>query len=287
MQFGVYIAGPAKAPPYERVPLADFGRAAEANGFESVIFAGFTHGYPGHGYPEGLKVDLAARPGSDLIGAYLWDPVVGMTAVAMATTTLKVGTGVMVVNEYDPILLAREIATLDQLSGGRVIFGVGAGWDDREFRDHGLDPAFRGRIFMEKMRAIKEIWTHDKATFHGQHVNFDDVMSWPKPLQQPHPEIMYGGHGPGILGRCAELGATWYPSRNRVAKEEIFRRMAEVDGIRVTTNDAVQPFGSDEIAEYVGHGVYRCLFLLGTQDGIEAMQEIERLGRLIAPFSDR
>src|SRR5581483_2981683 len=110
-----------------------------------------------------------------------------------ATQTLKIGTGVCLVVERDPIVLAKEVASLDHLSGGRFLFGVGAGWLREETANHGVDPRVRWRVFGERMRAMQAIWTSDEASFAGRYVNFERIWSWPKPVQQPYPPVLMGG----------------------------------------------------------------------------------------------
>src|ERR1700761_6091173 len=136
------------------------------------------------------------------------DPFVSLTAAAVATGSLVVGTGISLVTQRDPIQTAKEVASLDLGSQGRFRFGVGVGWLREEIANHGVDPKVRGRVMDERLRAMIEIWTKDEAEFHGEFVDFDPINSWPKPLTKPHTPV-YVGCGPANFGRIAELGAGW------------------------------------------------------------------------------
>ena len=134
-------------------------------------------------------------------------------AAGAATERIRLGTGVCLVVERDPIVTAKAAASVDRLTGGRLLFGVGAGWNLEEMRNHGTDPARRFAIMRERVEAIKEIWTSDEATYHGEHVDFDRIWCWPKPLTEPHPPIIVGGHGKRVLDRVLAFGDEWMPNR--------------------------------------------------------------------------
>ena len=120
------------------------------------------------------------------------DPFVALAFAAAATERIKVGTGVCLVIERDPIVTAKEVASLDRLSGGRFLFGIGAGWNREEMRNHGTDPSRRFKLMRERVEAMKAIWTQDEAEYHGEFVDFDPIWCWPKPVQQPHPPVLAG-----------------------------------------------------------------------------------------------
>jgi probable F420-dependent oxidoreductase len=132
-------------------------------------------------------------------------------AAGAATRRLRLGTGVCLVVERDPIVTAKEVATLDRLSGGRVLFGIGGGWNAEEMEDHGTHFKSRWRLLRERVLAMKEIWTKENAEFHGEFVNFDPMWSQPKPVQQPHPPVVIGGDGPTTFERVVEYGDGWMP----------------------------------------------------------------------------
>ncbi|HLM26414.1 MAG TPA: LLM class F420-dependent oxidoreductase, partial [Thermoleophilaceae bacterium] len=166
---------------------------AEERDFESLFLAEHTHIPTSRDtpYPGGAELP---REYSHTV-----DPFVGLSAAATATERLKVGTGVCLVTERDPIVTAKEVATLDHVSGGRVFFGVGAGWNKEEMRNHGTDPRRRWSVMRERVEAMKAIWTQEQAEYHGRFVDFDPISSWPKPVQKPHPPVLVGGVGDKVL----------------------------------------------------------------------------------------
>ena len=141
------------------------------------------------------------------------DPLVGLAFAAAATSKLILGTAVCLVNQHDTIALAKQVSSLDVLSGGRLVLGVGAGWNEPEMRNHGIDPRTRHGSMLERVQAMKAIWTHDEAEFHGKHVDFDPIWQWPKPLQEPHTPVYLGGNGP--LSRIASCATATAGSRAR------------------------------------------------------------------------
>ncbi len=157
--------------------------------------------------------------------AATYDPFVALTAMAAATSHLRIGTGICLVIERDPIVTAKEVASLDHISGGRFDFGVGAGWNREEMANHGTDPRTRMALFQERVEAMKAIWTQEEASYHGRFVNFDRIWSWPKPAQTPHPPVLVGGNGPTVLDRVVAFGDAWFPN---VARSEILDRIPEL-----------------------------------------------------------
>ena len=200
---------------------AELARRAEELGFESLFFPEHTHIPAGRDtpYPGGGELPLEY--------SHIIDPFVGLTAAAVATERLKVGTGVCLIIERDPIVTAKEVATLDVLSGGRFMFGVGAGWNLEEMKNHGTDPRTRFRRMRESVQAMKAIWAEDAAEYHGRIVDFGPIWSWPKPVQKPHPPILVGGRGEKVLDRVVAYGDEWIPNRVR-SPEELGERIAEL-----------------------------------------------------------
>src|SRR4051812_22174454 len=183
----------------------DLARELEQRGFESVWFPEHTH------IPASRRSPYPA--GGDLPKEY-WhthDLFVALTAAAMATKKLRVASGICLIIERDPITTAKEVASLDALSGGRMIFGIGGGWNAEEMENHGTNFKKRWRILRERVLAMKEIWTKDEAEFHGEFVNFDKIWSYPKPVQKPHPTILMGGDGETTFDRVAEFCDGWLP----------------------------------------------------------------------------
>ena len=183
----------------------DLARALEERGFESMWVPEHTH------IPASRRSPWPG--GGDLPKEYWhsYDPFVALTAAAMVTTRLRLGTGICLVIERDPITTAKEVATLDRISNGRVLFGIGGGWNAEEMENHGTDFKRRWRVLRERVLAMKEIWTKEEAQFHGEHVRFDAIWSHPKPVQKPHPPILMGGDGATTFDRVVEFCDGWMP----------------------------------------------------------------------------
>ena len=238
---------------------AEVAAGAEAEGFDVVLFPDHTHvpvdrrtPYPGGGdLPEHYK--------------RTYDPLVACSFAAAATTTIRVGIGVCLVPAREPIALAKQLASIDVLSGGRLVVGVGGGWNVEEIADHGVAAADRWAVLEERTLAMKAIWTEDEASFHGAHVSFGPLWSWPKPVQQPHPPVLVGGHGQGVLSRVVAYGDEWLamaapgrpPLRDRIAELATLAAAAGRPPIPV----AVQAYGTpppDHVIErYIDAGAVR------------------------------
>ena len=184
---------------------AELAVALEERGFD-IVWA------PEHSHiPTSRKSSFIL--GSELPKRYydVMDPFVTLTAAAMATRTLRVGTGVCLVAQRDPIQTAKLVASIDQVSGGRFVFGVGNGWNEDEMENHGTAFATRHKRARENIEAMKEIWTKSEAEYHGELVNFDPMMAWPKPVQKPYPSILVGGAFPYSARRAIRYGDGWMP----------------------------------------------------------------------------
>jgi probable F420-dependent oxidoreductase len=204
MEFGI-----GYFPTHDGLGPDQIARLAEEHGQESLFFAEHTH------IPASRDTPYPA--GGELPHKYFhtYDLFVAMTAAALATSRLRIGSGVCLVIERDPITTAKEVASIDHLSGGRVEFGVGAGWNREEMANHGTNPRTRMRLFKERVEAIKAIWTEDEATYQGEFVNFDRIWSWPKPVQRPGPPVLVGGFGPTVEDRVMAFGDAWFPNYSR------------------------------------------------------------------------
>src|SRR3954468_11482550 len=191
----------------ESIAPGELARWAEEAGFESLLFPEHTH------IPASRETPYPG--GGDLPREYIrqLDPFVACTHAAAATTTLKAGTGVCLVPQHEPIALAKATASVDLLSGGRFLFGVGGGWNVDEMRNHGADPDHRFRLMRERIEAVKAIWTQEEASYHGRYVDFDRIWSCPKPVQAPPPPILVGGNGPRVLDRGLRSGGQGVPNR--------------------------------------------------------------------------
>lgn len=206
----------------EGISPVELGTALEQRGFSSLFLAEHSH----------IPVD-AQTPypqGGPIPRKYYrtLDPFVALTAAAVATENLVVGTGIALMPQRDPILTAKEVVSLDLVSQGRFRFGVGVGWLREEIANHGVDPGVRGRVVEERLRAMIEIWTQEKAEFHGEFVNFDPIYSWPKPVTKPYPPL-YLGSGPAGFRRIARLNAGWLSMTP--SAEVLSRKVAELRAI--------------------------------------------------------
>src|SRR5437763_639639 len=179
---------------------ATIARLVEERGFESLFFPEHTH------IPAARQTPVPA--GGELPRQYsrTYDPFVALTAAAAVTERILLATGICLVIERDPIVTAKEVASLDRLSGGRFLFGVGAGWNIEEMENHGTNPRRRFSLMRERIEAMKAIWTEDEAAYHGDQVDFDRIWCWPKPLQKPHPPVLVGGNGELAAYIVGDLG---------------------------------------------------------------------------------
>ena len=242
----------------------------EERGFESVFVTEHTH------IPASRETPYPAA--GELPREYwrIYDPFVALTTMADATERIRIGTAICLLIERDPISTAKEVASLDRLSGGRFLFGVGAGWNLEEMRDHGTDPAKRFRILRERVEACKEIWTNEEATYHGEFVNFDRIVCRPAPLQEPHPPVLVGGHGPRVHDRVLAFGDGWFPNRippddAMIARVEELQRLAGQAGrgpIPVTLQ--IPPRDPSVLEQYERAGVVRAVHMLRAGDAVDA-----------------
>jgi probable F420-dependent oxidoreductase len=273
MRFGVAVF-----PTDYAADPATIGRLVEERGFESLFFPEHTH------IPVSRRTPYPA--GGELPREYsrTYDPFVALTAAAAATEKLLVATGICLVIQRDPIITAKEVASLDRLSGGRFLFGVGAGWNIDEMENHGTDPRRRFSLMRERIEAMKAIWTQDEASYHGELVDFDPIWCWPKPIQEPHPPVLVGGNGERVLDRVVAFGDEWMPNRASGLSERIekLNRLAEEAGrgpIPVTLSGAKPDRELIERAEEAG--IHRCAFYIEPADVGETERQLDRLASLL------
>ncbi len=266
------------------IPTHELARAIEDRGFESLWLPEHTH------IPASRRSPWPG--GGDLPKEYwhTYDLFVALTAAAMVTTKLKVATGICLVIERDPIITAKEVASLDRLSNGRFIFGIGGGWNAEEMENHGTNFKTRWRLLRERALAMKEIWTKEEAEYHGEFVHFDKIWSHPKPAQKPHPPIIMGGDGPTTFDRVIEFCDGWMPIgsrsplpiRERVAT---LRRRAEQAGrdpksISVSIWSAKPDRAAlDDLQQA---GVDRAIFTIPAADRDTVLQRLDSYTPLIA-----
>ena len=256
----------------EGIGPVDLGISLEERGFESLFLAEHSHIPVDTSTPYPLGGPIPPKYYRTL------DPFVALTAAAVATQTLVLGTGIALIPQRDPSLTAKEVASLDLVSRGRFRFGVGVGWLREEIANHGVDPKVRGRVVEERLRAMIEIWTQEKAEFHGDFVNFDPIYSWPKPVTQPYPPLYLGG-GPASFPRIARLNAGWLamtPSAEVLSGQlEELRAVADHD-VPVINFHGGEPTAK-EVEAYLPLGLEHLLVDLPTEPRDETLRRLDQL----------
>jgi len=261
----------------------ELGRALEERGFESLWA------------PEHSHIPLSRQSpfpqGGELPKKYydVMDPFVSLTAAAAATRSLKVGTGICLVVQRDPIQTAKLVASIDQVSDGRFLFGIGAGWNAEEMADHGTDFKTRFELMRERVEAMREIWTKSKAEYHGKYVDFPPMMTWPKPVQKPHPPVIVGGAFPYGARRALAYGNGWMPHSSRPEYGDVaeflprFRQMAAEAG-RDLDSVPVTLWGSQEDPERLKRirdlGVVRVVVSLPSEKADSILPALDRWASL-------
>lgn len=276
MKFAVSIF-----PTDRSISMRELAVAAEERGYESLWVAEHTH------IPTSRE---SAWPGGPELPEHYrrtLDPFIALTEAAVATTRLRLGTGVCLLIQHDPIVAAKVAASLDHVSGGRLLFGVGGGWNREEMADHGTDFRLRWKVLRERVEAVKAIWTQDAAEYHGETVDFGPMWSWPKPVQRPHPPVLLGGNGPNTLQRVVRYADGWMPNRG-----EIEPRIAELQALAADAGRAPIPVTTyprrelADIERWRAAGVERAIFWL-PQDGRDAaLRGLEELTALLRPLMD-
>lgn len=276
MHIGIYIFTTAYA-----IPIDELAREAERRGFESLWLPEHTH------IPASRRTPFAA---GELPKEY-WhtlDPFVALTAAAAATTRLKLGTGICLVIERDPIVTAKSVASLDVVSQGRVLFGIGAGWNVEEMENHGTVYKTRYSLLRERILAMKEIWTKESSEFHGKFVNFDPIWCHPKPVQRPHPPVVLGGEGPKARELVVDVCDGWFPrGRNPELllkglgdlKERAARAGRDMKTISVSAFAA--PPDRDALDKLRDGGVARAILRLPSEDRDAVLPLLDKYAKLI------
>jgi len=277
MHYGVTIF-----PTDYSISMPDLARAAEERGFESLWVSEHSH------IPVSRRTPWPG--GAELPKMYCdtLDPFVALAAAAAVTTRIKLGTGICLVVERDPIHTAKQVASIDQVSGGRFLFGIGGGWNAEEMENHGTQPKQRFKLLRERIEAMKAIWTKDEAEYHGELVDFDPIFMWPKPIQKPHPPIHVGGGFPGGARRAIRYGDGWFPIGGRDG--DIAERLAQFQEM---TQEAgrdpaaleVSVFGAapneDAMARYRDAGVSRVVMMLPPAESEEVLPILDAHARVM------
>jgi probable F420-dependent oxidoreductase len=288
------------------IPPLDLARLLEDSGIESIFVPDHSHVPVGVDVPDEVKVQYggdedkrearfkASHGGLQREYYHNYDQLTTLTAMAAVTSTLKVGSGICLVVQRDPLWLAKQIASIDHFTGGRFIFGVGAGaaWNQEELENHGVDLKTRFALMLERIEAIKAIWANEKAEYHGKHVDFDPLFSWPKPLTQPHPQILMGGMGPTVTDRALSHAEGWIPGHTDDTFDALGDRITDLRERAAAAGKSMEitlNFGRlDFVDQYHALGVDRVLYSLptpatGTESDIR--QFIKQLSK-IAQESD-
>jgi probable F420-dependent oxidoreductase len=253
---------------------AELGVALEERGFDSVWAAEHSH----------IPVPRKTRADQDLGKRYydVMDPFVTLTAVACATKRLKLATGICLVIQRDTIQTAKLVASIDQVSGGRFLFGIGGGWNQEEIENHGTAFSSRMQKMREQIEAMKAIWTQETPEYHGEIVKFDTIQTWPKPVQKPHPPVILGGAFPWAARRAVRYGDGWYPNAASGKPEEYmpaFRKMAQEAGrdpasLPVTIGGA--PDDPDALKRFRDLGAARAVVTLMSETRDQLLPVLDR-----------
>lgn len=264
------------------INVAELARVLEDRGFDSLYVCEHTH------IPTSRKSPFPGGGELPKRYAHTHDPFVALSFAAAATKTLKLGTGIALIPQRDPIVTAKSVASLDQLSGGRFIFGIGGGWNVEEMENHGASYDTRFKMMRERMLAMKELWTKEEAEYHGEFVNFDPVWQYPKPKQRPHPPILLGGETDYTLKRIVEFCDGWFP-RPRGGWEpksavERLHRMAKEAGrdpksLSITVFRA--PNDKAALATYRDCGIDGALLEIPDLSRDEILREVDKLAPLV------
>lgn len=260
----------------ESADPATVARMTEERGFESLFVPEHTH------IPVSRRTPYPA--GGDLPPEYsrIHDPLVALAFAAAATTTLKLGTAVMLVGQRDPIVTAKAIASLDVLSSGRLLLGVGAGWNIEEMSDHGVDPSRRFGRMRESVEAMRALWTQDEAAYAGAQVAFEAAWSWPKPVQPDGPPVLIGGHGSRVLDRVVRYGDGWFPNFSgdddrMIARLEKLRALGEDAGRgSLPTTLQIAPTEPERLERLEAAGVTRVVWYVPPREVAAVERSLDR-----------
>jgi len=270
------------------IDIRELARAAEERQFESLLLPEHTH------IPTSRRSPFPRGGELPKCYSHTHDPFVALSFAAAVTSKILLGTGVCLVPQHDPIVTAKSVASLDQLSNGRVLFGIGGGWNVEEMENHGARYDTRFKLMRERVLAMKALWTQEEAAFHGEMVNFDPVWLYPKPRQQPHPPILLGGPSDYTLKRVVEFCDGWLPIARTGfndpnafnAQEAVARlRRAAEEGRREFSTLSISAFGAPDdeavLDQYRKAGIHRALLMIPDLTRDEILKVIDRYARLV------
>jgi probable F420-dependent oxidoreductase len=274
MKFGLGIF-----PTDQSISPVELAVAAEDAGFESFWVPEHTH----------IPLSEFHFPGGGPVGEMYkrsLDPFVALGACAAATSSILLGTGICLIIERDPIVLAKEVATVDLLSGGRFLFGIGAGWNRTEMANHGTDPSTRFALMAERVDVLKTIWREDEPSYSGRFHSFEPIWCWPKPVQSPHPPVFIGGNGAKVLERVVAYGDGWMP--NPMSPDALAERIADLQSLASAAGRDPIPvslFGSrpdaTSVARFEAAGVERVTFWVPSEGRDVVLPLVEQYAGLI------
>jgi probable F420-dependent oxidoreductase len=265
----------------QSLPPGTVARLVEEAGFETLSFGEHSH------IPAARQTPYPGGDG-DLPPGYerLLDLVVSLTCAALATETIRLATGIMQIVQRDPIWAAKSVATLDRVSNGRMLLITGSSWNIEEMRNHGVDPESRYDLLEERVLAMRAIWAHDEASFHGRFVEFDSIWSWPKPVQDPMP-VLIGGNSDGVEERARRVGTGWAPLAFPGTPDRVRAYLAKAaeDGA-TTTVTAVGggPLSAELLEDYANAGTER--YLYGVPIPVDEGQLVDVLEQVLAAWAE-
>ncbi|HEY7392704.1 MAG TPA: LLM class F420-dependent oxidoreductase [Bryobacteraceae bacterium] len=265
------------------IDIRELARAAEDRGFESLLLPEHTH------IPKSRRTPFPG--GGDLPKCYshTHDPFVALSFAAAATTKILLGTGICLIPQREPIVTAKSVASLDRLSNGRFLFGIGGGWNVDEMENHGARYETRFKLMRERILAMKALWTQEEAAFHGEMVNFDPVWSYPKPAQRPHPPILLGGSSDYTVKRVVEFCDGWLPiARGSFNSKEAITRLRQAasaagrDYSTLSLSVFAAPPDERVLAEYRDAGIDRAILAIPDLARDEILGVLDKYARLVA-----
>ena len=266
------------------MPAADLGIAVEERNFDALFIPDHTH------IPASRKSPF--RVGGEMPPDYSHnlDMFIALTAAAAVTKRIRIGSGVCLVAERDPIITAKEVASLDKVSNGRFDFGIGGGWNVEEYENHGMPWKRRWKIVRERIEAMQAIWTEEEASYDGEFVTFENIWSWPKPVQKPYPPIFVGGDAPGTFKRILRYGDAWIPllaeaNNNFDLKTERMLELASLAKDKEHSAYPITTFGTprdpNAIATLAASGVNRCIFGLKAASAEEVLPRLDKIAKFV------
>ena len=264
---------------------ADLAQAVEERNFDALFIPDHTHIPASRQSPFTIGEELPPDYSHNV------DVFLALAAAAAVTKRIRLGTGICLVVERDPIITAKEVASLDHISGGRFDFGIGGGWNQEEMENHGMPWKRRWKVLRERVEAMQAIWTQDKASYDGEFVKFDRILSWPKPIQKPYPPIYVGGDAPGTFKRVLSYGDGWIPML--AEQENTFDlktdRMAELATLANEAGRAPYPittFGTprdpNAISRLATQGVTRCIFGIKAAPTEDVLPRLDKISRMVS-----